>query len=103
LFRSDVPISSGESQLAIQPALARLGVRVMTTIRFLPPSGGVRALEYTGDPGLIVLDPRWHQAAWQFVGLGFEHILSGADHLLFLAGLVIPFRRLRQLVPIITA
>jgi hypothetical protein len=99
----EVPIASAQSQLAIQPALARLGVRVVTTIRFLPPGGAVRALEYTGDPGLIRLDPRWYQAAWQFVGLGFGHILSGADHLLFLLCLVIPFRRFRQLVLVVTA
>jgi hypothetical protein len=33
----------------------------------------------------VRLDPRWHQAAWRFVQLGFAHILDGADHLLFLA------------------
>src|SRR5262249_53832911 len=34
---------------------------------------------------------------------GFWHILDGTDHLLFLACLVIPFRRLRPLVIIVTA
>jgi hypothetical protein len=34
---------------------------------------------------------------------GFEHILSGTDHLLFLCALVIPFRRFRALIPIVTA
>ena len=65
--------------------------------------GAVRAFEFTGDPGLIRLDPRWYQAALQFVKLGFGHILDGTDHLLFLLCLVIPFRRLRALVPIVTA
>tara|TARA_B100000586_G_scaffold57648_1_gene39493 strand:+ start:148 stop:861 length:714 start_codon:yes stop_codon:yes gene_type:complete len=37
------------------------------------------------------------------VALGFEHILDGIDHLLFLACLVIPFRRLRPLVAIVTS
>src|SRR4029453_46118 len=36
-------------------------------------------------------------------GLGFKHILDGIDHLLFLFCLVIPFRRLRSLVAIITS
>jgi hypothetical protein len=101
--RLEAPLTSPQSQLAIQPDFARLGVRVATAIRFLPPGGAVRALEYSGDPGVIQLDPRWHQAARQFVGLGFVHILSGADHLLFLVCLVIPFRRFRQLVPVVTA
>jgi hypothetical protein len=51
----------------------------------------------------VHFDPRWHQAARQFVELGFRHILDGTDHLLFLLCLVIPFRRLRALVPIVTA
>src|SRR6185369_5176239 len=39
----------------------------------------------------------------RFVVLGFEHILEGTDHLLFILCLVIPFRRLRTLVLIVTA
>ena len=35
--------------------------------------------------------------------MGFLHILDGIDHLLFLLCLVIPFRRLRPLVLIVTA
>ena len=57
----------------------------------------------SGDAGLVRLDPRWHQAAWRFVRLGFAHILDGIDHLLFLGALVIPFRRWRPLVAIVTA
>ncbi|MCC6391613.1 MAG: HupE/UreJ family protein, partial [Bryobacterales bacterium] len=49
------------------------------------------------------LDPRWYQAAARFVELGFFHILDGTDHLLFLLCLVIPFRRFRPLVWVITA
>ena len=32
-----------------------------------------------------------------------SHILDGIDHLLFLLGLVIPFRRLRSLVVVVTS
>ena len=63
----------------------------------------MRAFEFYGDPGLVRLDPRWHQAAFQFVKLGFLHILDGVDHLLFLVCLVIPFRRLRSLVAVVTS
>lgn len=99
----DSPIRSDRSRFSIRPRLGRLGLRVVTVLRFLPPGGEVRAFEFDGDPGLVRLDPRWHQAALRFVDLGFLHILDGADHLLFLFCLVIPFRRLRALVPIVTA
>jgi uncharacterized membrane-anchored protein YitT (DUF2179 family) len=51
---------------------------------------------------VVELDPRWHQAAWLFVKEGFWHILDGTDHLLFLLCLVIPMRRLRPLVVVVT-
>jgi HupE / UreJ protein len=99
----DTPIASDRSRFSIQPRFGRLGLRVVTVLRFLPPGGEVRAFEFDGDPGLVRLDPRWQQAARRFVDLGFLHILDGTDHLLFLFCLVIPFRRLRALVPVVTA
>jgi hypothetical protein len=99
----DYPIQSDRSDFSIHPALARLGLRVLTVLRFMPPTGVVRAFEYDGDPGLVRLDPRWYQAALRFVNLGFFHILDGTDHLLFLFCLVIPFRRFGALIPIVTS
>ena len=46
---------------------------------------------------------RWYQAALNFVAQGFLHILEGTDHLLFILCLVIPFRRWRPLILIITS
>jgi HupE / UreJ protein len=99
----EYPIQSADSRFSIQPRLARLGIRTLTVVRFLPPGGAVRGFEFYGDPGLVQLDPRWHQAALQFVKLGFFHILDGTDHLLFLVCLVIPFRRFRSLIAVVTA
>jgi len=96
-------IRSEGARFSIRPGFGRLGLRVVTVLRFLPPGGAVRAFEFPGDPGLVRLDPRWHQAALQFVELGFFHILDGADHLLFLFCLVIPFRRFRALVLVVTS
>lgn len=59
--------------------------------------------EFHDDPGVVELDPRWLQAVARFVVSGFEHILGGIDHLLFLLCLVIPFRRVAALVPIVTS
>jgi HupE / UreJ protein len=99
----EYPIHSDRSRFAIHPGLGRLGLHVLTVLRFEPPGSPVRAFEYSSDPGLVRLDPRWHQAALQFVKLGFFHILDGTDHLLFLLCLVIPFRRFRALIPVVTA
>jgi hypothetical protein len=99
----EFPIASERSEFSIHPRLARLGLQVVIALRFLPPGGAERAFELHGDPGIVRLDPRWHQAALRFVELGFFHILDGTDHLLFIACLVIPFRRLRPLVIIVTA
>ncbi len=96
-------IRSDRSDFSIRPGLERLAARVVAVLRFVPPSGAVRAYEFRGDPGLIALDPRWYQAARRFVELGFFHILDGTDHLLFLLCLVIPFRQFRALVAVVTA
>ena len=96
-------IASDRSRFSIRPEFARLGLRVTTVLRFVQPGGTVRAFDYSGDPGLIRLDPSWSQAALNFTAMGFRHILDGTDHLLFLLCLVIPFRRLRPLVLIVTA
>jgi hypothetical protein len=99
----EYPIQSERSRFSIDPRFARLGIRTVTVVRFLPPGGAVRAFELEGDPGIVRLDPSWRQAAFRFVALGFEHILDGTDHLLFLFCLVIPFRRIRPLVAVVTA
>lgn len=104
----DYQISSDRSDFSIHSTMARLGLRTITVLRFIPPdsAGGeqnMRAFEFEGDPGLVRMDPRWYQAASRFVGLGFRHILDGTDHLLFLFCLVIPFRKFRALIPIVTA
>lgn len=99
----EYPIADATSRFSLRPSLARLGVRTTTVLRFVPPGGPERAFEYVGDPGLVRLDPSWYQAARSFVALGVQHILGGFDHLLFLLCLVVPFRRVRPLVAIITS
>jgi len=99
----EYPIQSDQSRFSIHPGLDRLANRVVIGLRFLPPGGAVRAFEFLGDPGLVHLDPGWSQAAAQFIKLGFYHILDGTDHLLFLFCLVIPFRRFRALIPVVTS
>jgi hypothetical protein len=99
----EYPISSERSRFSIRPGLQPLGQRVTMSLRFIKPDGAVRAFELHDDPGVVRLDPSWQQAVIRFVQLGFEHILGGIDHLLFLLCLVIPFRRARTLVVVVTA
>jgi hypothetical protein len=99
----EYPIASESSRFSLRPMLAHLGQRTTTVLRFLSPRGEERTFQYSGDPGLVRLDPRWHQATATFLRYGFDHILHGADHLLFVLCLVIPFRRFWALVPIVTA
>lgn len=101
----EFPIQSAQSDFAIRAAFNRLGIQTRTVIRFLPAGGTERAFELTGtdQEELVRLDPHWYQAAGRFVRLGVEHILGGIDHLLFVLCLVIPFRRLRPLLLIVTS
>ena len=96
-------IQSDRSQFSIESGLTRLGLRTNVVMRFLPPGGAERAFDVHGDPGIVRLDPRWHQAAFRFVKDGFFHILDGTDHLLFLLCLVIPFRKFRSLLLVVTS
>ena len=99
----EYPIRSARSRFSIDPHYRLLGLKALTVLRFVTADGAERALEFHDDPGLVRLDPRWIQAVRLFVAEGFRHILSGTDHLLFLFCLVIPFRRFRQLLVVVTA
>ncbi len=99
----EYPIQSDRSYFSIHAAFDRFALKVVTALQFLPPGGIDRAYALEGDAGLVRLDPQWYQAAANFVKMGFFHILDGTDHLLFLLCLIIPFRRVRPLIPIVTA
>ena len=98
------PITSPKSVFKLQSLVAvDLGSLTKLTLRYIPLEEPSRAMIITGDSAAVVLNPAWYHAAGGFIVLGIEHILSGIDHLLFLFCLVIPFRRLRGLIAVITA
>jgi hypothetical protein len=99
----EVPITNPRARFSIDPMLAHLGVSTISVLHFVTPDGTERVFQYNSNPGLVRLDPRWHQAAARFVALGFQHIMGGFDHLLFVLCLVVPIRRLRPLVAVITS
>jgi hypothetical protein len=95
------PLTTSARAIAIDPKVAGLGVRVMTTISTDDPRGDVRTFSFDGDPGLIYLDARWSEAARQFVRHGVRFVARGAEPLLLLFCLVLPFRRYRDVTPAI--
>jgi hypothetical protein len=99
----EVPITNARARFSIDPMLAHLGVNTVSVLHFVTADGAERVFQYDSNPGLVRLDPRWYQAAARFVVLGFEHILGGFDHLLFVLCLVVPIRRVRTLVAVITS
>ena len=98
-------IVSPKSRFAIQTTVApNLPEEYLKlVVRYLPLDGGSRAFVISNRSGRVYLNPAWYQAASGFVSLGIGHILSGVDHLLFLFCLIIPFRRVRGLLPVVTA
>lgn len=97
------PGAQAGAEVAIEPRFAQLGLQTTTVLNFVPEQGTTRVFEFRGNPGVVPLDPRWHQAFLRFVKLGVDHILVGIDHILFLLCLIVPFRRLRPLVAIVTS
>lgn len=101
----EYPIRSAHSGFAVDFNVSPgLRDRLKLDLRYVTRDGAVRAFELTTGSGAVLLDPRWYQAAWTFVLSGFDHILGGLDHLLFLVCLVAPFRRFSwNLVGVVTA
>lgn len=98
------PIRSAKSLFKLQSELAAdLGNGAMLTLRYLTNDDTGRALIMRSGDDPAPLNPTWLQAARSFILLGIDHILTGVDHLLFLFCLVIPFRRVRGLLSVITA
>ena len=94
------PINLGSRSIPLWTALPRAS---SSRFDFCRRVARFARLNSWAIPDLCIWNPGWFQAAGQFVKLGFLHILDGTDHLLFLFCLVIPFRRFRGLIPVVTA
>ncbi|HEX2542238.1 MAG TPA: HupE/UreJ family protein [Caldimonas sp.] len=101
----EYPIESPNSAFSLDFRVAPgLRDRLKLDLRFLTADGRERAYDLSTGRGPVVLDPRWYQAAATFVASGFQHVVLGPDHLLFLVCLILPFRRLDgYLVGVVTA
>ena len=106
----DLPIgeASSTNRLTIASDIPRRlarGHRELLTVKdgraaiiesLLDASSGPVAVEVAGAPG-------WMTRAWSFLTLGVHHILTGYDHLVFLAGLILAACTFRQLLVALTA
>jgi hypothetical protein len=74
-------------------------------VRVIQPSGEVASLRLTPDePDFVVPRPTSRLDVFRtYGGLGVEHILTGFDHLAFVAGLVLLVGSFRKLLGTITA
>jgi hypothetical protein len=87
------PIDSERSSFTMDFDAGRgLPGRLKMAVRFMPPDGEILGYVVHGGYGPLVLNPHWYHAAATFVAAGFSHILDGADHLLFILCLLLPFR-----------
>jgi hypothetical protein len=96
-------LPAGDATLTLSPTLAQLGIRTTSVLHVRSGDGTERVITYDGNPGIVALNPAPFATAAQFLRHGFTHILGGIDHLLFLLCLVLPVRRWRSLVALITA
>ena len=103
------PVAAGEQMgyglegVVVEPSFARLGMNTITRIRYPGADGEMRSISLPGNPGRVSLNPGPLEVFGRFLGLGFEHVLDGTDHLLFVLALVIPLLLIRPLIVVVTA
>jgi len=74
-------------------------------VRIVRANGSVQTVRLSPVTSSFVVDavPRWWQAAATYLRLGFDHILRGVDHLLFVLGLLLIVTDRWMLLKTITA
>lgn len=74
-------------------------------LRVRSRDGGVQSARLTPDAPTVAVaaTPSRGEVAWTYLKLGFEHILVGFDHLLFVVALVLLIGGARRIVTTVTA
>jgi hypothetical protein len=99
--RLEYPIRSVRGHFSIAVNIApELGQRLKLRLEFLPVDGRALSYKLPGNSGWIALDPRWYEAAWLFIKLGFIDAL-GFDRFVFLLCLIAPFSQFRSLLAVV--
>jgi hypothetical protein len=92
----ETPIESEKSEFRLHPQFGRLGVRVFSTLTFLPPGGGARKFEYEGDPEDFWMNPSVVQSVRRFAATGGRTALTWFDLLLFALCATVVIRQVRR-------
>jgi HupE/UreJ protein len=97
----EYPIRSARGHFSISVNVApELGERLKLQLQFLPIEGPSLTYKLPGDSGRIALDPRWYEAGWLFLKVGFVDVFA-VDRLVFLLCLIAPFRQFRSLLAVV--
>ena len=99
----EVSAQKNASRIEIDFGLQRLAQSVAIDLKFQLLNAEERAFEFNAREGSVVLNPSAWQASWRFMQMGFKHILSGTDHLLFIACLILTATQWLSLVGVITS
>ena len=97
------PIELASSKFSADINFGGLGLNTTTIMTFVSYDDVSRLYQFKGSPGIVELDPSWINAFSRFISSGVEHIFIGIDHLLFILCLILPCRRIRSLIIVITA
>ena len=97
------PIELSSSKFSADINFGGLGLNTTTIMTFVSYDDVSRLYQFKGSPGIVELDPSWINAFSRFISSGVEHIFIGIDHLLFILCLILPCRRIRSLIIVITA
>ena len=97
------PLASSDARIGIDFGLQRLALRVAINLRFKLLNAEEQVFQLNAQEGVVLLNPSIWQASWRFMTSGFEHILSGTDHLLFIACLILLAPSWMQLFGVITS
>jgi len=98
----EVSAQKNASSIEIDFGLQRLAQSVAIDLKFQLLNAEERAFEFNAREGSVVLNPSAWQASWRFMQMGFKHIWSGTDHLLFIACLILTATQWLSLVGVIT-
>jgi hypothetical protein len=97
----EYPIRSARGRFSINLNVApELGRRLKLQLQFLPVDKPALSYKLPGNSGWIALDPRWYEAAWLFVKLGFIEAFA-FDRFAFLVCLIAPFTQFRSLLAVV--
>ena len=97
------PIELSSSKFSADINFGGLGLNTTTIMTFVSYDDVSRLYQFKGSPGIVELDPSWINAFSRFISSGVEHVFIGIDHLLFILCLILPCRRIRSLIIVITA